>query len=106
MPAIVLYTISFQAPGFYEKLGYRRFGTIDCDPPGTSRDLLREGDPLGGERGGAETERGWRDLEQLLCTWGGGPRGLPLTRGGERRVPTMAVYVGYAPIRGGGARRR
>jgi len=35
--AVVLYTISFQAPGFYEKLGYRRFGEIACDPPGTSR---------------------------------------------------------------------
>ena len=35
--SVVLYTISFQAPGFYERLGYRRFGTIDCDPPGTSR---------------------------------------------------------------------
>ena len=35
--AVVLYTISFQAPGFYERLGYRRFGAIDCDPPGTSR---------------------------------------------------------------------
>jgi GNAT superfamily N-acetyltransferase len=35
--AVMLYTISFQAPGFYEKLGYRRFGTIACDPPGTSR---------------------------------------------------------------------
>ena len=35
--AMWLYTISFQAPGFYERLGYRRFGTIDCDPPGTSR---------------------------------------------------------------------
>jgi GNAT superfamily N-acetyltransferase len=35
--AIWLYTISFQAPGFYERLGYRRFGAIDCDPPGTSR---------------------------------------------------------------------
>ena len=35
--AIMLYTISFQAPGFYEKLGYRRFGAIACDPPGTSR---------------------------------------------------------------------
>jgi GNAT superfamily N-acetyltransferase len=33
----VLYTISFQAPGFYERLGYRVFGTIPCDPPGTSR---------------------------------------------------------------------
>ena len=27
---------------------------------------------------------------------GGGPREPPLTRGGERRVPTMAVYVAYA----------
>ena|ERR1051326_2189477 len=35
--AAVLYTISFQAPGFYEKLGYRRFGQIDCQPAGTSR---------------------------------------------------------------------
>jgi GNAT superfamily N-acetyltransferase len=35
--AVVLYTISFQAPGFYEHLGYRRFGTIDCEPTGTSR---------------------------------------------------------------------
>ena len=35
--ASVLYTISFQAPAFYERLGYRRFGTIDCLPPGTSR---------------------------------------------------------------------
>ena len=35
--AVVLYTISFQAPGFYEKRGYREFGRIACDPPGTSR---------------------------------------------------------------------
>ena len=35
--SVVLYTISFQAPGFYAKLGYRAFGTIPCDPPGTSR---------------------------------------------------------------------
>jgi GNAT superfamily N-acetyltransferase len=27
--AAVLYTISFQAPGFYEKRGYRAFGKID-----------------------------------------------------------------------------
>jgi GNAT superfamily N-acetyltransferase len=33
----VLYTISFQAPGFYERNGWRRFGEIACDPPGTSR---------------------------------------------------------------------
>jgi GNAT superfamily N-acetyltransferase len=32
-----LYTISFQAPGFYERNGWRRFGEIPCDPPGTSR---------------------------------------------------------------------
>ena len=36
----MLYTISFQAPGFYEKLGYRVFGSVDCDPPGTSRIVM------------------------------------------------------------------
>jgi GNAT superfamily N-acetyltransferase len=35
--AAVLYTMNFQAPGFYERHGYRVFGTIDCDPPGSSR---------------------------------------------------------------------
>ncbi len=33
----VLYTISFQAPAFYERRGWRRFGEIPCDPPGASR---------------------------------------------------------------------
>ncbi len=33
----VLYTISFQAPGFYAKYGWRVFGEVPCDPPGTSR---------------------------------------------------------------------
>jgi len=33
----VLYTINFQAPGFYERLGYREFGRVPCDPPGTAR---------------------------------------------------------------------
>jgi GNAT superfamily N-acetyltransferase len=33
----VLYTISFQAPGFYQRLGWRVFGEIPCEPPGTSR---------------------------------------------------------------------
>src|SRR3954466_10295396 len=33
----VLYTISFQAPGFYEHNGWRRFGEVPCHPPGTSR---------------------------------------------------------------------
>jgi len=36
----VLYTISFQAPGFYKRLGWRVFGEIPCDPPGTSRVFL------------------------------------------------------------------
>jgi GNAT superfamily N-acetyltransferase len=35
--AAVLYTISFQAPDFYEHRGWREFGRIPCDPPGTSR---------------------------------------------------------------------
>ncbi|MEB0045905.1 MULTISPECIES: GNAT family N-acetyltransferase [unclassified Pseudomonas] len=33
----VLYTLSFQAPGFYEKNGWQRFGEIPCDPEGSSR---------------------------------------------------------------------
>jgi GNAT superfamily N-acetyltransferase len=33
----VLYTISFQAPGFYQRHGWRIFGEIPCSPPGTSR---------------------------------------------------------------------
>lgn len=35
--AAVLYTISFQAPDFYRRHGWRVFGEIACDPPGTSR---------------------------------------------------------------------
>lgn len=34
---IYLSTYSFQAPGFYEKLGYRRFGEIKDFPPDESR---------------------------------------------------------------------
>lgn len=34
---IHLNTYSFQAPGFYEKLGYRRFGTLTGSPTGASR---------------------------------------------------------------------
>ncbi len=33
----MLYTISFQAPKFYERHGWRTFGELACDPPGTSR---------------------------------------------------------------------
>ena len=35
--ASVLFTISFQAPDFYRRHGWRIFGDIPCDPPGTSR---------------------------------------------------------------------
>jgi GNAT superfamily N-acetyltransferase len=36
----VVYTISFQAPQFYERNGWTRFGEVPCDPPGTSRVFL------------------------------------------------------------------
>lgn len=35
--AAVLYTINFQAPDFYGRHGWHRFGEIACLPPGTSR---------------------------------------------------------------------
>jgi GNAT superfamily N-acetyltransferase len=38
--AAVVYTVSFQAPGFYERLGYRRFGEIACPPDGATRIFL------------------------------------------------------------------
>jgi GNAT superfamily N-acetyltransferase len=38
--AAVLDTFSFQACGFYEKLGYSVFGTLDDNPPGHSRFYL------------------------------------------------------------------
>jgi hypothetical protein len=33
----VLYTISFQAPAFYQRHGWREFGRVACHPPGASR---------------------------------------------------------------------
>lgn len=38
--AAVVYTISFQAPEFYERNGWVRFAEVPCDPPGTSRVFL------------------------------------------------------------------
>ncbi|MGE7956225.1 GNAT family N-acetyltransferase [Pseudomonas sp. NPDC089530] len=38
----VLYTLSFQAPQFYEKHGWQRFGEIPCDPAGSSRIFMRK----------------------------------------------------------------
>jgi GNAT superfamily N-acetyltransferase len=35
-------TYSFQARGFYEKLGYRLFGTLDDAPPGHQRFYLQK----------------------------------------------------------------
>jgi ribosomal protein S18 acetylase RimI-like enzyme len=33
-------TYGFQAPGFYERLGYREFGRLDDFPPGSARHFL------------------------------------------------------------------
>lgn len=33
----VLYSITFQAPRFYQRMGWEVFGEIACVPPGTSR---------------------------------------------------------------------
>ena len=42
----VLYTMTIQAPGFYQRLGWRVFGEIACDPPGNHRVFLTK--TLGG----------------------------------------------------------
>jgi GNAT superfamily N-acetyltransferase len=38
--AAFVYTVTFQAPGFYERHGYRRFGEIACPPAGATRIFL------------------------------------------------------------------
>ena len=35
--AAFVYTVSFQAPEFYERRGYREFGEIACPPDGATR---------------------------------------------------------------------
>ncbi len=35
--AAVLFTIMFQAPDFYARLGYAELGRVECDPPGHTR---------------------------------------------------------------------
>jgi len=45
-------TFSFQARGFYERLGYRAFGSIDNYPPGGARFFLSK--RLDGTAGGGE----------------------------------------------------
>jgi GNAT superfamily N-acetyltransferase len=48
--AAVLDTFSFQARGFYERLGYSVFGILNDCPPGHSRFYLTK--PLGGQSSG------------------------------------------------------
>jgi GNAT superfamily N-acetyltransferase len=36
----VLYTISFQAPGFYERQGWHELGRVPCDPDGAHRIIM------------------------------------------------------------------
>jgi GNAT superfamily N-acetyltransferase len=36
----VLSTLSFQAPGFYQRQGWQVLGRIDCDPPGHTRFMM------------------------------------------------------------------
>lgn len=38
--AAFVYTVTFQAPGFYERHGYNRFGEIACAPDGATRIFL------------------------------------------------------------------
>ncbi|HTV43840.1 MAG TPA: GNAT family N-acetyltransferase [Stellaceae bacterium] len=38
--AAFVYTVTFQASGFYERHGYRRFGEIACPPSGATRIFL------------------------------------------------------------------
>jgi GNAT superfamily N-acetyltransferase len=33
----ILFTVTFQAPVFYERQGYQVLGRIECDPPGHTR---------------------------------------------------------------------
>ena len=36
----ILSTLSFQAPGFYQRQGWQVLGRIDCDPPGHTRFMM------------------------------------------------------------------
>ena len=43
----ILSTLSFQAPGFYERQGWEVLGRVDCDPPGHTRFMMTK--KLGGQ---------------------------------------------------------
>ena len=36
----ILSTLSFQAPGFYQRQGWEVLGRVDCDPPGHTRFMI------------------------------------------------------------------
>ncbi|HWK47678.1 MAG TPA: GNAT family N-acetyltransferase [Stellaceae bacterium] len=38
--AVLLYTITFQAEGFYARNGYEVLGRVECDPPGHTRIVM------------------------------------------------------------------
>ena len=40
--AAVLFTMTYQAPGFYARLGWQEFGRVPSDPPGTERIYFRK----------------------------------------------------------------
>jgi ribosomal protein S18 acetylase RimI-like enzyme len=40
-----LYTMTVQAPGFYERHGWTEFGRIPCDPPGNARIFMTKALP-------------------------------------------------------------
>ena len=38
----VLFTMTIQAPAFYENRGYQVFGRVDCEPPGNARVFMKK----------------------------------------------------------------
>ena len=36
----ILFTVTFQAPGFYQRQGWEVLGKIECDPPGHTRFVM------------------------------------------------------------------
>ena len=58
--AVWLDTFSFQARGFYEKLGYSVFGRLDDYPPGHKRFFLRKKLRTGTKRKASARRRGAR----------------------------------------------
>jgi GNAT superfamily N-acetyltransferase len=49
--AAFVYTVAFQAPDFYERCGYRRFGEIACPPDGATRIFFTKSLAVGANEG-------------------------------------------------------